>query len=225
MKTKLINYLRPIKVDEFDKDEVTNLISFCAKVSSPNNKYDYKTGQKLIKYLIKHQHWSPLETVSVCMEIEATRDISRQILRHRSFSFQEYSQRYGDIKEDLEFVTRGAILQHTKNNKNSIEVDNVKLQKEWDSKQKYLIRVAEKTYKWAIKKGIAKEQARCVLPEGNTVSKIYMNGTLRSWIRYMEFHSPHGTQKEHMEVAKTCAQVINEVFPIESKLRYFGFTI
>jgi thymidylate synthase (FAD) len=149
------------------------------------------------------------------MEIETTRDIARQILRHRSFSFQEYSQRYANPTEDLEFVTREARLQDTKNRQNSIEVDDDKLQEEWDFKQKYLIEVAEKTYKWAIKKGIAKEQARCVLPEGNTVSRLYMNGTLRSWIHYMELRSAHGTQKEHMEIAKACAKVINEIFPVE----------
>jgi thymidylate synthase (FAD) len=215
MKTKLISYSRPIDVKTFDKDEVTNLISFCARVSAPDNQEDYESGKKLISYLVKHQHWSPLEMVSVCMEIETTRDIARQILRHRSFSFQEYSQRYANPTEDLEFVTREARLQDTKNRQNSIEVDDDKLQEEWDFKQKYLIEVAEKTYKWAIKKGIAKEQARCVLPEGNTVSRLYMNGTLRSWIHYMELRSAHGTQKEHMEIAKACAKVINEIFPVE----------
>ena len=216
MKVKLINYSRPVKVDPIDtKDEVINLISYCARVSAPDNQEDYESGQKLIHYLIKHKHWSPLEMVSVCMEIETTRDIARQMLRHRSFSFQEYSQRYADPTIDLEFVHREARLQDYKNRQNSLENDDIELDQTWQAKQSRVIEAAQEAYRWAIDNGIAKEQARCVLPEGNTVSRLYMNGTLRSWVHYIELRGAHGTQQEHMDIARACASVINEIFPMK----------
>ena len=203
----------------FDVDnslrDVQGLIAYCARVSNPNNQSDKKTTGKLIKYLIKNKHWSPLEMVSACIEIETTRDIARQILRHRSFSFQEFSQRYADPTKDLDFVTREARLQDTKNRQNSVELDvDSELHYAWKEKQESLINTAKETYKWAIDNGIAKEQARAVLPEGNTVSRMYMNGTLRSWVHYIELRSANGTQKEHMDVAKACAVEIAKIFPL-----------
>ena len=203
----------------FDVDnslrDVQGLIAYCARVSNPNNQSDKKTTGKLIKYLIKNKHWSPLEMVSACIEIETTRDIARQILRHRSFSFQEFSQRYADPTKDLDFVTREARLQDTKNRQNSVELDvDSELHYAWEKKQELLINTAKETYKWAIDNGIAKEQARAVLPEGNTVSRMYMNGTLRSWVHYIELRSANGTQKEHMNVAKACAVEIAQIFPL-----------
>ena len=203
----------------FDVDnslrDVQGLIAYCARVSNPNNQSDKKTTGKLIKYLIKNKHWSPLEMVSACIEIETTRDIARQILRHRSFSFQEFSQRYADPTKDLDFVTREARLQDTKNRQNSVELDvDSELHYAWEEKQESLINTAKETYKWAIDNGIAKEQARAVLPEGNTVSRMYMNGTLRSWVHYIELRSANGTQKEHMDVAKACAVEIAQIFPL-----------
>lgn len=203
----------------FDVDnslrDVQGLIAYCARVSNPNNQSDKKTTGKLIKYLIKNKHWSPLEMVSACIEIETTRDIARQILRHRSFSFQEFSQRYADPTKDLDFVTREARLQDTKNRQNSVELDvDSELHYAWEKKQELLINTAKETYKWAIDNGIAKEQARAVLPEGNTVSRMYMNGTLRSWVHYIELRSANGTQKEHMDVAKACAVEIAQIFPL-----------
>jgi thymidylate synthase (FAD) len=198
--------------------DVQELVAFCARVSNPSNQFNTETSEKLIKYLIKHQHWSPLEMVSACLEIETTRDIARQILRHRSFSFQEFSQRYADPTKDLSFVLREARLQDTKNRQNSIETDNLALQAWWEERQKRVIAEAKNAYEWAIAHGIAKEQARAVLPEGLTVSRLYMNGTLRSWIHYMELRSANGTQKEHQEVALACAQVIAEVFPLAKEL-------
>ena len=203
----------------FDVDnslrDVQGLIAYCARVSNPNNQSDKKTTGKLIKYLIKNKHWSPLEMVSACIEIETTRDIARQILRHRSFSFQEFSQRYADPTKDLDFVTREARLQDTKNRQNSVELDvDSELHYAWEKKQELLINTAKETYKWAIDNGIAKEQARAVLPEGNTVSRMYMNGTLRSWVHYIELRSANGTQKEHMDVAKACAVEIAKIFPL-----------
>jgi len=203
----------------FDVDnslrDVQGLIAYCARVSNPNNQSDKKTTGKLIKYLIKNKHWSPLEMVSACIEIETTRDIARQILRHRSFSFQEFSQRYADPTKDLDFVTREARLQDTKNRQNSIELDvDSELHYAWKEKQESLINTAKETYQWAIDNGIAKEQARAVLPEGNTVSRMYMNGTLRSWVHYIELRSANGTQKEHMDVAKACAVEIAKIFPL-----------
>ena len=197
--------------------DAQELIGFCARVSNPSNQFNTETSEKLIRYLIKHQHWSPLEMVSACLEIETTRDIARQILRHRSFSFQEFSQRYADPTKDLDFVVREARLQDTKNRQNSIASDDVELQAWWDAKQKFIIETVKSTYAEAIDRGIAKEQARAILPEGNTVSRLYMNGTLRSWIHFIELRSANGTQLEHQEVAKACAQVIAEIFPMASE--------
>ena len=198
--------------------DVQELVAFCARVSNPSNQFNTETSEKLIKYLIKHQHWSPLEMVSACLEIETTRDIARQILRHRSFSFQEFSQRYADPTKDLSFVLREARLQDTKNRQNSIETDNLALQAWWEERQKRVISEAQNAYEWAIAHGIAKEQARAVLPEGLTVSRLYMNGTLRSWIHFIELRSANGTQKEHQEVARECAKIIAEVFPLAKEL-------
>ena len=194
------------------------MVAFCARVSNPSNQLNTETSEKLIKYLIKNAHWSPLEMVSACLEIETTRDIARQILRHRSFSFQEFSQRYANPVKDLEFVTREARLQDLKNRQNSIENDDEEISNMWIEKQEHLINEARKTYNWAIENGIAKEQARAVLPEGNTVSRMYMNGTLRSWIHYIELRSGNGTQKEHMEIAIACAEVITKIFPMSKNL-------
>ena len=219
MKVKLISYSTPTK--EFIDDGIDNaqeLVAFCARVSNPSNQLNTETSEKLIKYLIKNAHWSPLEMVSACLEIETTRDIARQILRHRSFSFQEFSQRYANPVKDLEFVTREARLQDLKNRKNSIETDDKEITNMWIKKQEDLIENAKETYNWAIENGIAKEQARAVLPEGNTVSRMYMNGTLRSWIHYIELRSGNGTQKEHMDIAIACAEVIAKIFPMSKNL-------
>jgi thymidylate synthase (FAD) len=217
MKVKLISYSKPSEeMMEDGLGNVQDLIAFCARVSNPANQYNTETAEKLIKYLIKHAHWSPLEMASVCMEIETTRDIARQILRHRSFSFQEFSQRYADPTKDLDFVIREARLQDTVNRQNSIETDDVALQAWWDAKQKFLIEYVNQTYAEAMEKGIAKEQARAILPEGLTVSRLYMNGTLRSWIHFIEIRSGNGTQKEHMEVARECACAIAAIFPMVS---------
>jgi thymidylate synthase (FAD) len=197
--------------------DVQELVAFCARVSNPSNQFNTETSEKLIRYLIKHQHWSPLEMVSACLEITTTRDIARQILRHRSFSFQEFSQRYADPTKDLDFVVREARLQDTKNRQNSIEVDDPALEAWWNAKQKFIIETVKQTYAEAIERGIAKEQARAILPEGNTVSRLYMNGTLRSWIHFIELRSANGTQLEHQLVAKACAQVIAEIFPMASE--------
>ena len=197
--------------------DAQELIAFCARVSNPANQFNTDTSEKLIRYLIKHKHWSPLEMVSACLEIETTRDIARQILRPRSFSFQEFSQRYADPTKDLDFVLREARLQDTKNRQNSVVTDDIALQAWWDAKQKFIIDIVKSTYAEAIAKGIAKEQARAILPEGNTVSRLYMNGTLRSWIHFIELRSANGTQLEHQEVAKACAQVIAEIFPMASE--------
>lgn len=218
MNVKLISYSKPSRaMYEEGLMDAQELIAFCARVSNPSNQFNMDTADKLIRYLIKHKHWSPLEMVSACLEIETTRDIARQILRHRSFSFQEFSQRYADPTKDLSFVLREARLQDTKNRQNSIETDDVALKAWWDAKQKFLIDYVRTTYAEAIEKGIAKEQARAILPEGNTVSRMYMNGTLRSWIHFIELRSSNGTQKEHMEVARECARVISELFPMASE--------
>ena len=219
MKVKLISYSTPTK--EFIDDGIDNaqeLVAFCARVSNPSNQLNTETSEKLIKYLIKNAHWSPLEMVSACLEIETTRDIARQILRHRSFSFQEFSQRYANPVKDLEFVTREARLQDLKNRQNSIETDDKEITNMWIKKQENLIENAKETYNWAIENGIAKEQARAVLPEGNTVSRMYMNGTLRSWIHYIELRSGNGTQKEHMDIALACAEVVANIFPMSKDL-------
>jgi len=218
MKVKLISSSKASRsmVDEGIYD-VQELIGFCARVSNPSNQFNTETSEKLIRYLIKHQHWSPLEMVSACLEITTTRGIARQILRHRSFSFQEFSQRYADPTKDLDFVIREARLQDTKNRQNSIETNDAELTAWWDAKQKFIIDTVKQTYAEAISKGIAKEQARAILPEGNTVSRLYMNGTLRSWIHFIELRSANGTQLEHQLVAKECAQVIAEIFPMANE--------
>ena len=198
-----------------DLNDCQELIAFCARVSNPSNQMNKETSDKLIKYLIKHKHWSPLEMVSACLEINTTRDIAHQIVRHRSFSFQEFSQRYADPAEfGDQFVLREARLQDTTNRQNSIETDDREIKKEWAKRQQYVIDLAKVTYEWAIENGIAKEQARAVLPEGNTKTRLYMNGTLRSWVHYIELRSANGTQKEHMEIARACAKVISEIFPL-----------
>jgi len=194
--------------------DAQELIAYCARVSNLANQLNTETSEKLIRYLVKHQHWSPLEMVSACLEITTTRDIARQILRHRSFSFQEFSQRYADPTKDLDFVVREARLQDTKNRQNSISTDDTELQAWWDAKQKFIIDSVKDIYAEAIERGIAKEQARAILPEGNTVSRLYMNGTLRSWVHFIELRSGNGTQLEHMQIARECACVIAKVFPM-----------
>lgn len=209
MKVELLSYSQP---DQRFAENMTELIAFCARVSNPSNQTNHETSEKLIRYLIKHQHWSPLEMVSICLEIETTRDIARQILRHRSFSFQEFSQRYAVADLGMEF--KEARLQDEKNRQNSIETDNVALQANWETQQDYVAHAAQKAYRWAIDNGIAKEQARAVLPEGMTVSRMYMNGTLRSWVHYIQLRSEKGTQKEHREIALACAKAIEPIFPM-----------
>ena len=219
MKVKLISYSMPTEEIALEGiDNAQELVAFCARVSNPSNQLNTETSEKLINYLIKNSHWSPLEMVSACLEIETTRDIARQMLRHRSFSFQEFSQRYANPVKDLEFVIREARLQDLKNRQNSIPSDNQKINEIWANKQQNVIDSAIETYNWAIENGIAKEQARSVLPEGNTVSRLYMNGTLRSWIHYIQLRSANGTQKEHMDIAKACAEVINKIFPMNENL-------
>lgn len=198
-----------------------NLVAYAARVSNPSNQMNTETSEKLLKYLIKHKHWSPFEMVSVCMEIETTRDIARQILRHRSFSFQEFSQRYADPTKDLSFVTRATRMQDPKNRQNSIEDGiDVDLDIEWHKRQQEVIDKAQEAYTWAIQNGIAKEQARAVLPEGNTVSRMYMNGTLRSWIHYIELRGANGTQKEHIDIAQAIGEVIYEIFPFKNLIEH-----
>ena len=189
-------------------------VAYAARVSNPANQHNNDTAEKLVRYLIKHQHWSPLEMVSICLEIETTRDIARQILRHRSFSFQEFSQRYADPTKDLGFVLREARLQDTKNRQNSIDTEDEYLQERWAEEQMRVQLAVRNAYDWAIKNGIAKEQARSVLPEGNIGSRMYMNGTLRSWVHYIQLRSANGTQKEHQDVAIACAKAIEPVFPM-----------
>jgi thymidylate synthase (FAD) len=214
MQVRLISYSQAPDEEFIGLETPQDLIAYAARVSNPSNQNNKETADKLLKYLIKHKHWSPFEMASACLEIETTRDIARQILRHRSFSFQEFSQRYADPTKDLEFVKREARLQDEKNRQNSVEIDDPKLQDEWDTLQDMLIEDARQAYQWAIAKGIAKEQARAVLPEGLTMSRMYMNGTIRSWIHYIELRSANGTQKEHMEVAKACAIEIAKVLPM-----------
>ena len=221
MNVQLLSYSQP--TPEFANLGITDaqeLIAYCARVSNPSNQLNTETSDKLIKYLVKHQHWSPLEMVSACIEITTTRDIARQILRHRSFSFQEFSQRYADPTKDLSFVLRDARKQDTKNRQNSIELDIQNddadrfLAYQWEQMQNKVIETAQNAYTWAIEKGIAKEQARAVLPEGLIESRLYMNGTLRSWVHYCELRSKNGTQKEHMDIAIAIATVISNVFPM-----------
>jgi len=196
-----------------------DLIAYCARVSNPSNQMNSDTSEKLIRYLIKHQHWSPLEMVSACLEINTTRDIAHQIVRHRSFSFQEFSQRYADPQDmDDTFEVREARMQDPTNRQNSIATADMDLQLWWDAQQKHVIEIAKNTYNNAIEKGIAKEQARVVLPEGLTKTRLYMNGTLRSWIHYIELRGGHGTQKEHMDIAHACAEVIADIFPMAEEL-------
>ena len=198
-------------------DNLQELVAYCARVSNPDNQLNNETSEKLITYLIDNEHWSPLEMVNVCLEIKTTRDIARQILRHRSFSFQEFSQRYANPTKELNFVNREARLQDQSNRQNSIENDDLVLTMKFQTKQSEFIESAIKNYKEAIENGIAKEQARCFLPEGLMLSKLYMNGNLRSWIHYIQLRSGNGTQKEHMEIARECACVIYKVFPLISK--------
>ena len=219
MKAKLMGYTQVMPTAFIGIDNLQDFVAYCARVSNPTNQMNSNTAEKLIKYLIKHKHWSPLEMVSATMEIETTRDIARQLLRHRSFSFQEFSQRYADPADmDETFILSEARLQDTKNRQNSIETDNEELQKEWEELQQDVIYTAESAYEWAIKHDIAKEQARKVLPEGLTLSRLYVNGTLRSWVHYIELRSANGTQKEHMELAQACGQAIAEVFPLAKDL-------
>ena len=223
MNVKLISYSMVSK-ELFDADnslrDVQGLIAYCARVSNPSNQINSETSEKLIKYLIKHQHWSPLEMVNACLEIQTTRDIAHQIVRHRSFSFQEFSQRYANPEEQGEmFEYSEARLQDTKNRQNSIDVDDEKLQLDWLHAQMRIAYLAKKEYDWAIKNGIAKEQARKVLPEGITKTKLYMNGTLRSWVHYIQLRGANGTQKEHMKIAHACAKVISEIFPLMNNLQ------
>jgi thymidylate synthase (FAD) len=218
MKVKLISYSQSPEYNESAQD----LIAYCARVSNPNNQNNKETSEKLLKYLAKHKHWSPFEMVSACLEIETTRDIARQLLRHRSFSFQEFSQRYADPVDDLELIPREARLQDPKNRQNSIDIDRDneqerRIAEDWRMKQMAFMREAKQLYKWAIDKGIAKEQARAVLPEGNTVSRLYVNGTLRSWIHYIELRSGHGTQLEHIELARAVAEAIATIFPLSEQ--------
>jgi thymidylate synthase (FAD) len=217
---KLVSYSKP--ADEFLEEGLENvqdLIAFCAKVSNPTAQINKETSERLIKYLIKHQHWSPLEMVNAVLEINTTRDIAHQIVRHRSFAFQEFSQRYANPEEQGDmFEYSEARLQDPKNRQNSVEVEDAKLQQEWDWAQRRIAVLAKKEYDWAIKKGIAKEQARKVLPEGLTKTRLYMNGTLRSWVHYIDLRGANGTQKEHMEIAHSCAKVIAEIFPLMKEL-------
>ena len=214
MKIKLVSYSKPVLEG---LDTPTDLVAYCARVSNPSNQLNSETAEKLIKYLVKHKHWSPLEMATMCLEIETTRDIARQILRHRSFSFQEFSQRYADPTKELEFVKREARLQDPNNRQNSISGAELMVQYEWDKRQSELIEMVKQNYDWAIKNNIAKEQARALLPEGLTMSRMYMSGTLRSWLHYIQLRSANGTQKEHMLIAKECAKVIAEVFPLSTQ--------
>jgi len=221
MKVKLISYSQPS--EDFSNegiDDIQDLIAYCARVSNPSNQLNSETSTRLLNYLAKHAHWSPFEMVSACLEIETTRDIARQILRHRSFSFQEFSQRYANPTTDLDFELREARLQDPKNRQNSVELDlenneqDAALYLLWNDKQQAVIDAARDAYSWAIENGIAKEQARAVLPEGNTVSRMYMNGTIRSWIHYIDLRAGNGTQKEHMDIAVEVAKAITNIFPL-----------
>lgn len=214
MRVKLISYSQPAQ--ETGCETIQDLAAFCARVSNPENQQNKETSEKLLQYLIKNQHWSPLEMVNICLEIVTTRDIARQILRHRSFSFQEFSQRYAEVNTDFEY--REARIQDLKNRQNSIESIDRDLNERWENIQDRVAETAETAYKWALENGIAKEQARVVLPEGMTSSRLYMNGTLRSWIHYIQLRSANGTQKEHREVAFACAKAIEPIFPMIREL-------
>ena len=208
MKVNLVSYS---KTPDNEKN-IQDLVSYCARVSNPSNQNNTDTNEKLIKYLMKNHHWSPFEMVNICLEIETTRDIARQILRHRSFSFQEFSQRYAIA--DLGFERKDARLQDFKNRQNSVETDDAVVQNGWELQQNKIIEASKEAYDWAIANGIAKEQARAVLPEGMTMTKMYMNGTLRSWIHYIQLRSGNGTQREHRDVAVACASAIEPIFPM-----------
>ena len=214
MKVRLVSHSQGYNYTEGPND-IRNLIAYCAKVSNPSGQMNMEKADRLLAYLIKHQHWSPFEMASACLEIETTRDIARQMLRHRSFSFQEFSQRYADPTKDLNFIIREARLQDKTNRQNSIDTSNIQLQMLWAAQQNKVITASKEAYTWAIKNGIAKEQARAVLPEGLMESRLLMNGTIRSWIHYIELRSGHGTQKEHMEIARACAEAIATIFPME----------
>ena len=230
MNVKIISYSQSPQFPG-RSESALDLVAYCARVSNPDNQNNKETSEKLVKYLMKHKHWSPLEMVSACLEIETTRDIARQILRHRSFSFQEFSQRYADPTQDLSFKFREARLQDPKNRQNSIELDLADMGKggnktqhellaeKWHDKQRAVIDAATEAYKWAVSNGIAKEQARAVLPEGNTVSRMYVNGTLRSWIHYIELRGANGTQKEHIKIAHAVADVIANIFPLAEEFK------
>lgn len=213
MKVKLISYSQQ-PTGEVVMGNLNELIAYCARVSNPANQFNMETADKLISYLVKNKHWSPLEMVSLCLEVETTRDIARQLLRHRSFSFQEFSQRYADPTKELDFVLREARLQDTKNRQNSIKTDDEVIVSEWNKRQQEVIDKVKENYQWAIDNGIAKEQARVILPEGNTVSRLYVNGTIRSWAHYCEVRTENGTQLEHIELAKAIAEVISTVFKL-----------
>ena len=223
MHVRLVSYSRP--TEEFEEHGISDaqeLIAYCARVSNPSNQLNKDTSERLIRYLIRHQHWSPLEMVSACLEITTTRDIARQMLRHRSFSFQEFSQRYADPTRDLDFEYREPRFQDTQNRQASVAMDmrnseHRELARVWLEQQQAVIRAARAAYTWAVDNGIAKEQARAVLPEGNTISRLYMNGTLRSWVHFIELRSGNGTQSEHQDIARACAEVIAEIFPMAAE--------
>ena len=213
MSVRLISYSKPPE-ELYVGNDVQELVSYTARVSNPSNQDNTETSEKLLRYLIREKHWSPFEMVSACLEVTTTRDIARQLLRHRSFSFQEFSQRYADPTQDLNFVIREARLQDTKNRQNSIETDDSELQLLWDEQQEIVARASKQAYNWAVLNGIAKEQARAVLPEGIMESRLYVNGTMRSWIHYIDLRSGHGTQKEHIELARQCADALEPIFPM-----------
>jgi len=220
VQVRLISYTKPSReLIEEGLYDVQELVAYCARVSNPANQFNTETSEKLIGYLIKHAHWSPLEMANACIEIDTTRDIAHQIVRHRSFSFQEFSRRYANVGElgDM-FTFREARLQDAKNRQNSVETEDSELKREWMIQQRKVIEAAESAYKWAIDNGVAKEQARAVLPEGLTKTRVYMNGTIRSWIHYIQLRAANGTQKEHMEIAKACAKVIADIFPLTNTL-------
>lgn len=218
MKVTLKAYTQP--VDDADISDMQEFIAFCARVSNPSNQYNTETSDRLLTYLIKHKHWSPMEIADAVLEIECTRDIGRQILRHRSFSFQEFSQRYADPTKDMIFVYREARLQDLKNRQNSISVNDPRLESEWQDKQQEVINAARDAYRWAIENGIAKEQARCVLPEGNTMSRMYMKGSIRSWIHYIDIRTGEETQLEHRLIARACAEAISKIFPMVNDFKH-----
>lgn len=220
MNVKLVSFTVPCTDDLPLDSDVLDLIAYCARVSNPSNQQNTDTSDKLIKYLVKHKHWSPFEMANATLEIETTRDIARQILRHRSFTFQEFSQRYADPTKDLSFTLREARLQDTKNRQNSIETDDIRLEEDWNWYQRQALDAARKAYEWAIDRGIAKEVARAVLPEGLTMSRMYVNGTIRSWLHYIDIRSDIATQKEHREIAMACAQAIAEIFPMITEFNH-----